>query len=860
MNEVASGYVSLMPSARGFGRSLDKAIGPEVDQAGRKAGAYFSRGMKNNLGNGVASAAGHVGSKAGEAAGDGFLTRMRNKVASGARAIFMPLAAGTAVLGGLAIAGGRLGLSVAAGNEQAQISFSTMLGSAKKADAFIRDMQAFAAKTPFDFPGLQESASSLISAGIDVKKVIPIMTTLGDVTSGMGTGSEGIKRATIALQQMNAAGRITGEDLNQLRDAGIPVYDLLSKATGKSKAEVVALAQAGKLGKKELGQMMTALETGKGLERFSGLMDAQSASLTGMVSTFKDTLGQGLARAMKPFLPLIKSAIGGATSFIEGKMPTIVKATTTMAGGLRAFGSAYQAMDGDVTSSGFAGKMEVLGFKTHLAFISAGKGIHDFRVAYKAADDEAASSSGMARLGEITRKGVTGAGKAIDWLRGKARDLFPRNATGGADFAGVLDRVQVSAKRLWPSIRDALAEMKGLRPVLSVAGAALRFVADHADTLIKYMPLLISAFVAYKAAQAASNVVALAHLPIAAATVVANLALASANKALAVQLAILNGYERVTMLQRIRTTVVTVAQRTWTLLNTAATKAHALVVRGMNALDRTSLVLRVRSVAVMVAQRVATIAASAATKVWAATQWLLNAALSANPIGLVVVAVAALAAGIIYAYKHSETFRKIVQGAFEGIQAAGSFMWNDVLKPIFRTLVAAWLAVAGAIIHGAESAFGWVPGIGSKIKKASRAFDQFKNDVNAALADTDKSYTLNARIQGQQSVISSLKDTANLLNYIKENGHVDIGVSGRGVAGREHGGRVQKGTPYIVGERRKELFVPDQNGTVVPEVPALGSGKVVNVTVNVYNPVPETVSTSGPKALKRAANRIGDDG
>ena len=41
----------------------------------------------------------------------------------------------------------------------------------------------------------------------------------------------------------------------------------------------------------------------------------------------------------------------------------------------------------------------------------------------------------------------------------------------------------------------------------------------------------------------------------------------------------------------------------------------------------------------------------------------MNAALEANPIGLVVVALAALAAGIIFAYKHSETFRSIVDGA-----------------------------------------------------------------------------------------------------------------------------------------------------------------------------------------------------
>jgi hypothetical protein len=52
------------------------------------------------------------------------------------------------------------------------------------------------------------------------------------------------------------------------------------------------------------------------------------------------------------------------------------------------------------------------------------------------------------------------------------------------------------------------------------------------------------------------------------------------------------------------------------------------------------------------------------TKLVAAGQWLLNAALSANPIGLVVVAIAALVAGLIIAYKRSATFRAIVQALF----------------------------------------------------------------------------------------------------------------------------------------------------------------------------------------------------
>lgn len=59
-----------------------------------------------------------------------------------------------------------------------------------------------------------------------------------------------------------------------------------------------------------------------------------------------------------------------------------------------------------------------------------------------------------------------------------------------------------------------------------------------------------------------------------------------------------------------------------------------------------------------------------ATRVWAATQWVLNAALNANPIGLVVAAVALLIGGIILAYKKSDTFRGIIQAVGRAGKAA----------------------------------------------------------------------------------------------------------------------------------------------------------------------------------------------
>lgn len=74
-----------------------------------------------------------------------------------------------------------------------------------------------------------------------------------------------------------------------------------------------------------------------------------------------------------------------------------------------------------------------------------------------------------------------------------------------------------------------------------------------------------------------------------------------------------------------------------------------------------------------------------------------NAVLLANPIGLVVAALAGLVAGLVIAYQRSETFRKIVDTAFRAVAAAGKWMWDNVLKPTFRLLMAAWKAVATAI-------------------------------------------------------------------------------------------------------------------------------------------------------------------
>ncbi|MBG0818252.1 hypothetical protein [Planomonospora sp. ID82291] len=87
-----------------------------------------------------------------------------------------------------------------------------------------------------------------------------------------------------------------------------------------------------------------------------------------------------------------------------------------------------------------------------------------------------------------------------------------------------------------------------------------------------------------------------------------------------------------------------------------------------------------------IAMSAATGVIKAATMAWTGVQWLLNAALNANPISLIVLAIAALVAGVVYAYNNIESFRNFVDGAWKAISAAFSAAWNNVIKPALTAL------------------------------------------------------------------------------------------------------------------------------------------------------------------------------
>lgn len=130
---------------------------------------------------------------------------------------------------------------------------------------------------------------------------------------------------------------------------------------------------------------------------------------------------------------------------------------------------------------------------------------------------------------------------------------------------------------------------------------------------------------------------------------------------------------------------------------------------------------------------VALFAAVAASKLLAVAMIAVNAAMDANPAGAIVLAVEALAGAFVFAWTKSEKFRDIVKGVFHVLErVAGE--WVTINVEAFKFVFDAMTRFAGGIIHVAAKAFGWVPGIGPKLKGAAKAFDAFGSHVDGLLS------------------------------------------------------------------------------------------------------------------------------
>jgi tape measure domain-containing protein len=242
---------------------------------------------------------------------------------------------------GIQIAAGLAGslFSQNAAMEQTTVAFKGLLGSGQAASAMMKQLQAFAAATPFEFPELAKDTQQLLGMGVAAKDIIPWMTAIGDAAAGVGAGQEGVNQITLALGQMQAKAKISGDEMMQLTEAGIPAWKILANSMGLTVAQVQDLSQQGKLGQDAIDKLVAGIE-----KMYSGQMKNQATTFNGLLSTLKDNAGA----ALRAFVgPLFEQAKGGLTT-ITGLMgsPQVLAFATTLGqdvgGALRAVVGAVQ--------------------------------------------------------------------------------------------------------------------------------------------------------------------------------------------------------------------------------------------------------------------------------------------------------------------------------------------------------------------------------------------------------------------------------------------------------------------------------------------------------------------------------------
>lgn len=165
--------------------------------------------------------------------------------------------------------------------------------------------------------------------------------------------------------------------------------------------------------------------------------------------------------------------------------------------------------------------------------------------------------------------------------------------------------------------------------------------------------------------------------------------------------------------------------------------------------------------AALKAYEAAAIVVKVATAAWTAVQWLLNAALDANPIGLVVIALGALGAALVLAYKHSQTFRDVVGASLDAVHGVVS----DVHRAFSALEAAASDAFDWIVAHWKLALFAFGP-IGAAVYLISENFDRVKAAAKAAADLVEAAWQLGRF--GFQAIANNVAKIARAFGKIED--------------------------------------------------------------------------------------------
>ncbi len=165
--------------------------------------------------------------------------------------------------------------------EKFQITLTTLYKDGNKAKQVLDSIMDFAAKTPFEIDQLTQAWVQMKAMGLEPN--LEMLRAIGDATAALGGSQEVFEGIVRALGQMQARGKVSAEELMQIAERGVPVYDILAKKLGLTKEQLANIGNEGIEANKAIQALIEGMR-----ERFGGNMEKMSRSWEGMISNLKD--------------------------------------------------------------------------------------------------------------------------------------------------------------------------------------------------------------------------------------------------------------------------------------------------------------------------------------------------------------------------------------------------------------------------------------------------------------------------------------------------------------------------------------------------------------------------------------------
>nr|WP_320037184.1 tape measure protein [uncultured Bacteroides sp.] len=215
-------------------------------------------------------------------------------------------------------------------NDQTAISFDVLLGSQQKAAALMKEMKGYANTTPYESEDIFQNAKTMLGFGISLKSVMPNMKMLGDMAMG---NKDKLNSLTLAFSQVTSAGKLQGQDLLQLINAGYNPLQDIAALTGKSMAKLKDEMSKGKISSDMVTEAFRHATSQGG--RFYDMTNKIGQRAGGKLSTLFDSMKEKMLILYQAIAPILIPAIdmlGIAFDAITGPLQWLVNSFNSFIG------------------------------------------------------------------------------------------------------------------------------------------------------------------------------------------------------------------------------------------------------------------------------------------------------------------------------------------------------------------------------------------------------------------------------------------------------------------------------------------------------------------------------------------------